>query len=283
MQVLTWNIQFGKGVDGRVDLERIARLSLAMGRGQPPDVICYQEVAVGYTELDGGAGVDQPARLAEALPGYRPLFRPAVDRPQDGRRFGNMVLSRQAVHDIAPHLLPEPPAPGRKSMRRLAIEATVAAPWGRLVIVATHLAYHDEGQRAAQAGRLRELYAEAAVRRRRPAAAVPDGPFAPPPGAEDWLICGDFNFLPDAPPYAALLAPIDDHTPALADAWRLGHGDRPHAPTCGVHDRVQWPEGPHCRDFFFVTPALGERVLDVVVDPNCAASDHQPVLLVLQD
>ena len=283
MQVLTWNIQFGKGVDGRVDLERIARKSLAMGRAAPPEVICYQEVARGYPELDGGAGADQPDILAAALPGYRPLYRAAVDRPEDGRGFGNMVLSRRPVHDAALHLLPEPPAPGRKTMRRLAFEVTLAAPWGPLTAVATHLAYHDEGQRAAQAGCLRAIYAEAAAQRRRPGAAVPDGPFRPAPASDNWLICGDFNFLPDAPPYAALTARFDDATPALADAWRIAHGDRPHAHTCGVHDHVQWPEGPHCRDYFFVSPALGERVVELVVDPDCDASDHQPVLLVLRD
>ncbi len=47
MQILSWNIQFGKGVDGAVDLGRIARRSLEFGRVAPPDVICFQEVAVG--------------------------------------------------------------------------------------------------------------------------------------------------------------------------------------------------------------------------------------------
>ena len=281
MQILTWNIQFAKGVDGRVDPERIARHSLALGRGQPPDVICYQEVVDGYPEIGGGA--DQPAALAAALPDYLPLFRAAVDRPAAGRRFGNMVLSRHPVHDIAAHILPEPPAPGRKTMRRAAIEATVTAPWGALTIVATHLAYHDERQRAVQAARLRGLYAEAMARRRRPGAAPPDGPFAPAPAATGWLICGDFNLLPDRPEYTALLAPFDDGTPALVDAWRIGHGDRPHHPTCGVHDREQWPAGPDCRDYFLVSPDLAERVVDVVVDAESDASDHQPVLLVLRD
>lgn len=283
MQILTWNIQFGKGVDGAVDLARIARRSLEFGRGAPPDVICFQEVAVGYPELDGGAGDDQPARLAAALPGYLPLFRAAVDRPAGARRFGNMLLSRCPVHDIATHLLPEPPAPGRKTMRRIAIEATVWAPWGPLRLFVTHLAYHDEHQRTVQAARLRQLYGEAMARLHRPGEAVADGPFAPAPDAADVVVCGDFNFLPDAPPYATLAAASGDHDPGLLDAWRAHHGDRPHDPTCGVHDREQWPDGADCRDFFFVTPGLAERIVEVVVDPASQASDHQPVLLVLRD
>jgi endonuclease/exonuclease/phosphatase family metal-dependent hydrolase len=168
-------------------------------------------------------------------------------------------------------------------MRRLAIEATVAAPAGPLRIVTAHLAYHDEVQRAAQTARLRQLHAEAAARQRQPGAALPDGPYAAVPAAEAALLCGDFNFLPDDDPYRALLAPHADGTPALIDAWRAHHGDRPHDPTCGVFDREQWPQGPHCRDFFFVTPDRAARVVDVVVDLETDASDHQPVLLILCD
>lgn len=283
MQILTWNIQFGKGVDGAVDLGRIARHSLELGRGAPPDVICFQEVAVGYPELDGGAGGDQSARLAAALPGYRSLFRAAVDRPAGGQRFGNMLLSRLPVHDIATHLLPEPPAPGRRSMRRIAIEATVGAPWGPLTVFVTHLAYHDEHQRAVQAARLRELHAEAMARLGRPGEAAPDGPFAPAPRAADVVICGDFNFVPDAPPYAALVAPFDHHTPALLDAWRAHHGARPHDLTCNVHQQDEGGDATDCRDFFFVTPGIADRIVDIAVDSVSEASDHQPVLLVLRD
>jgi endonuclease/exonuclease/phosphatase family metal-dependent hydrolase len=283
MQVLTWNIQYGLGVDGSVDLRRIARRSLALGRGAPPDVICYQEVAVGYPELDGGLGADQPALLAAALPEYRALFRAAIDRPEGGRRFGNMVLSRLPVHDVAAHILPEPPAPDTKTMRRLAIEASIGTPRGPLRIVTTHLAYHDEAQRAVQTARLRALYAEATARQHRPGAAPPDGPYVPAPAAEATVLCGDFNLLPDADPYLALQAPFDDGTPALVDAWRARYGDRPHDPTCGLFDREQWDEGPHCRDYFFVTPDLAARTVDLVVDLETDASDHQPLLLVLRD
>jgi exonuclease III len=63
------------------------------------------------------------------------------------------------------------------------------------------------------------------------------------------------------------------------DAWLLAQPDRPRAPTCGIHDHVQWPNGADCRDFIFVTQDLSSRVRRVSVDAVTAASDHQPVLI----
>ncbi len=55
MKLLTWNIQWGRGCDGRVDLDRIARVA----RAAEPDVICLQEVAVNFPGLAGSSGEDQ--------------------------------------------------------------------------------------------------------------------------------------------------------------------------------------------------------------------------------
>jgi endonuclease/exonuclease/phosphatase family metal-dependent hydrolase len=63
------------------------------------------------------------------------------------------------------------------------------------------------------------------------------------------------------------------------DAWLIVQPDRPRAPTCGIYDRAQWPNGADCRDFIFVTEDLAPRVLRVLVDGDTAASDHQPVLI----
>ena len=42
MKLITWNIQWGRGLDGRVDLGRIARTARAMADF---DVFCAQEIA----------------------------------------------------------------------------------------------------------------------------------------------------------------------------------------------------------------------------------------------
>jgi hypothetical protein len=46
--------------------------------------------------------------LASLLPGYWPIFRPAVEKVDDGGRlqvFGNMILSRVPVLEIAQECL----------------------------------------------------------------------------------------------------------------------------------------------------------------------------------
>jgi len=52
LKVLSWNIQWGRGIDGRVDLARTA----AVAREFDADMLCFQEVAVNHPDLPGGAG-----------------------------------------------------------------------------------------------------------------------------------------------------------------------------------------------------------------------------------
>ncbi|HEY2740252.1 MAG TPA: endonuclease, partial [Thermoanaerobaculia bacterium] len=76
MILITWNIQYGKGADGRIDFPRIVETARKLGNA---DVICLQELAVNFRDLDGGAGADQPAILTSLLPDYTPIFRPSLD------------------------------------------------------------------------------------------------------------------------------------------------------------------------------------------------------------
>lgn len=107
------------------------------------------------------------------------------------------------------------------------------------------------------------------------------GPYRWVARPETTVICGDFNFTPDNAEYTQLLSEFRHQTTRLIDAWRVCDGVRVHRPTCGIHDKHQWPEGPHARDFFFITEDLRAKVKDVVVDEKSDASDHQPVLLIL--
>ena len=67
------------------------------------------------------------------------------------------------------------------------------------------------------------------------------------------------------------------------DAWTICHPGRPHRPTCGIHDRAQWPNGADCRDFVFVTEDIAKRVRRIEVDEATAASDHQPIVVEIDD
>jgi endonuclease/exonuclease/phosphatase family metal-dependent hydrolase len=191
MKILSWNIQCGLGCDGRTDLARIVRTARAMADA---DVFCFQEVSRGFSALDHGE--DKPARLAELLPGYQPVFRPAVEQvDEDGRHreFGNMVLSRLPLLAIANHLLPWAAVDDLRSMRRSALEVLVQSASGPLRILTTHLEYH-RAHRDLQVRRLRELQEEAEALGRLSFRDTSPGPYrnGPPPPAGT-VICGDFN------------------------------------------------------------------------------------------
>src|SRR5688572_15238845 len=96
MKLITWNIQWGRGADGRVDLDRVVACVRRLADGEP-DVLCLQEVSAGYTELPGCDGSDQFRDLAARLPGYTALAGVATETfGADGHRraFGNMIFSR---------------------------------------------------------------------------------------------------------------------------------------------------------------------------------------------
>lgn len=279
MRLVTWNIQCGKGCDGVTDLARIVSVAKSLADA---DVFCFQEVSDGFVALDGG--IDQTAELAALLPDYRPVFRPAVETVDgEGRahRFGNMTLSRLPVLQIASHLLPWPRAGEPRSMRRMALDVTVRAAFGALRIVNTHLEFHSAAQREAQILRLMDLQEEASTRPLA-ARAVHAEPYGSQTVAAASLLCGDFNFDVSDPQHRLL------HTSKRSglnyrDAWEICRPGQLRQPTCGIHDRAQWPGGADCRDFVFVTEDLAGRVRRIEVDEVTSASDHQPVLIEIAD
>ena len=102
MKLLSWNIQWGRGADGEVSLARTVAAIRLLGDF---DVICLQEVAVGFPAMQGGARVDALAFFAQAFPAYSAHFAAAVDMPgADAARslFGNLILSRLPVGQVFP-------------------------------------------------------------------------------------------------------------------------------------------------------------------------------------
>jgi len=280
MRIVSWNVQWGRGVDGRVDLDRTLRWLQACNA----DVICLQELAVHHPGLAGGADEDQPALVAAGLPGWEPIYGIGSDLT-DGhggrRQFGNLILSRLPVLQAFRHLLPSPLDPALPSMQRVAVEVVVETPCGALRVVTTHLEYYSPLQRLAQVDALKALQLEAYRHALLPrSSAESDPPFAVQPRGEFSVFCGDFNFPAGAPEHLRLQDDIAVGVPRLVDAWTLAHPGEPHAPTAGVH-QATFTSGPQCYDFFFVSANLGRRVAGVSVDARTDASDHQPVLLEL--
>ena len=53
LKIITWNIQWGLGIDGRVDLERLIGDARAIADF---DVLCLQEVSDNFPDLKGNDG-----------------------------------------------------------------------------------------------------------------------------------------------------------------------------------------------------------------------------------
>lgn len=284
MILITWNVQWCRGVDGRVDAARIVASCRAMGDF---DVLCLQEVARNFPGLAGSLGEDQVDALARLLPGFAPVPGMAVDTlAPDGtrRQFGNLILSRLPVRQSLRHSLPWPPDPDVPSMPRVAVEAVLETRSGPLRVTTTHLEYYSPRQRTAQVERLRELHAEAAAHAGDTVFPAKEGsPFETLPRPRSCVLTADFNFDPAAPEYSRLQAPIAAGVPAFRDAWSIANRGRAHAPTVGLYDKVQWPGEPFCCDFVFVTEDIASRVEGVSVDSGTQASDHQPVMVRLQE
>ncbi len=82
MKLVTWNVQWCRGIDGVVDPARIVAEARRLADF---DVLCLQEIADNYPapRLAGSAGEDQFAQLAALLPGYAAVPGVAVDHPVD--------------------------------------------------------------------------------------------------------------------------------------------------------------------------------------------------------
>lgn len=275
MRILSWNIQSGLGCDGRRDLKRI--VNHIIGFGNRPEVICLQEVARYFPDCVTAGQEDQLRTLAALLPDYQSLWASGMCWHRENgppQEFGNLTLARSQVLDSRVHCLPAPAAAGRLQMARCCIETVIDAEPAPIRIFNTHLAYHSAEERLLQVSyfcdRLKWLLA---------AIADPPltgyGPYQNRYATPDCMLCGDLNFVPFGPEYQLL------KQAGWIDAIPSTRGNCGHLPTCGIHDRKTWPEGPHCRDYFWLAPGLAETELRLQVDTDCTFSDHQPLVLEL--
>ena len=275
MKLITWNIQWARGTDDVVDPRRIIAHARAMADF---DVLCLQEVAANFPDLDGNDATDQFALFSELLPGFTAIEGIGVD-VDDGRggrkRFGNLILSRYPVAQALRHLLPWEAA-GTRNMPRVLVEAVVAAPFGPVRVMTTHLEYSSPVLRAAQVEGIREAHRMAAGRARTPRAPGPHT-YAPTPNTASAILTGDFNMRPDDPSLARLMASFDDGTPPLADLWPALMGEAAPPPTAFIVDQTYGPPG--CLDYVLATPDLVARARSIACNVETRASDHQPLLV----
>lgn len=137
MRVATYNVRHCEGLDGRVDVERVA----AVVRALEAEIVALQELDSG---MERTGGVDQPAELAR-LTGLSVAFHPT--RRIGGGLFGIAVASRVPLTTRF-EFLPRPP--GREP------RGLIVAEHPRVTVLATHLSTHAAA-RPAQLARVAEV------------------------------------------------------------------------------------------------------------------------------
>ena len=166
-------------------------------------------------------------------------------------------------------------------MSRQTTELVIPTSSGAIRVMNTHLEFFSEKQQLSQVHRIRELHEEACTQFSEPGLDLPNTPFERVDRPEKMVICGDFNFTPDSICYQRMTAAFPKKIPDLIDAWNMLHPVKSRTPTCGVFDHNQWKNGPHCRDYFFLSENLIQQIQEVSVNSKTNASDHQPICLTL--
>jgi endonuclease/exonuclease/phosphatase family metal-dependent hydrolase len=187
--------------------------------------------------------VDQLAELAKVL-GMHGIFGRNIDL--DGGEYGNAVLSRWPISDWQNHLLPNV----RSGEQRGVLEADIQLPGSRqLKLLATHFDHRaDETERLQSAAFVNERQEE---RSRRNAAYTV-------------ILAGDINARPESETLQVLL-----------ERWQMT--DATLAPT------IPSAEPKHKIDYIFIERETATiRVLEAVVVDEPIASDHRPLLSVLE-
>ena len=180
-RVMTFNIHHGEGLDGKVDLPRIA----ALIQRERVDLVALQEVDKGVQRT---ARRDLPAELA-TLTGMTGVF--SNNFHYQGGEYGNAVLTRFPVLSVTNshyQML-------RTNEQRGILQLTLDVHGRRLTFMNTHIDYRrDDAERLLN---VREIQSLAARHEKVPT-----------------VLCGDFNDTPGSQVYKRLKETFDD-------AWEL--------------------------------------------------------------
>ncbi|MDO6964574.1 endonuclease/exonuclease/phosphatase family protein [Rhizobium alvei] len=283
MKIASYNIQFGIGLDGKYDPQRIAA---ELGDA---DIIGLQEVTRGFPRNEM---VDLPAIMSSLFPEFHHAFgagfaTDAGSQIVDGRmhmrhfEFGNMVLSRYPILAIRNILLPRTRTFDKMNMQRSALECLVATPDGPLRVYSVHLDHRNPEERISQIRYLKDRVIQYGIEGGALTGTAEFG-FVDPPHADDYVIMGDFNMMPEQPEYLAMVGAKDlyygrtpratDPIDAIAHLGRRKDGDY-------TWEEPGHPEIRQYLDYLFVSPTLLPRLKGGWVDVDAAGSDHKPVWL----
>ncbi|WP_117194564.1 endonuclease/exonuclease/phosphatase family protein [Rhizobium terrae] len=287
MKFVSYNVQYGFGMDGRFDPERIAKDI------EGADVIALQEITRDHPK---NSHADLVERFAGLFPDHFHVYGAPCDvllgiMVQNGRRierrfqFGNMILSRWPIRATRHLLLPRSYTTDQLNLQRGALEAVIDAPGGALRVYSTHLDHISPDERLEQI-----LYLKArALNFVAEGGALTGGAeqgFPDPPQPADFLIMGDFNMEPESGEYVAMVGQRD----------RLyGRALRANQPVDALEwlkvrtpETYTWAEPPGERqmkmhlDHCFVSSGLAPRLKSAWVDNEALGSDHFPLWVELE-
>jgi len=287
MKLVSSNIQYGFGSDGRYDLSRAARIV------DGADIIALQEVERHWQRSNFD---DQPELLSRLLPDYHWVYGPAFDMDaserRDGRlvnrrrQFGTMVLSKLPIVWSRLHALPMRRTLRPLNTRNAALECMIRTPAGPVRVLSLHLAH------IAAEERLEQIDYLLAEHRRAPSDGGPwsgaddeparnwthGEPEPENPLAAIWL--GDFNMEPGSTEYRRIVGSTPYHRGA---AYLDGFVDAAAVaiePADNFHTHVKTIDGKLAKrrlDHCFVGGVFAGRVRSVGSDMGEVASDHFPV------
>lgn len=224
--VLSYNIHHGQGMDGKIDLERIA----AVIKTVSPDVVSLQEVDKNTKRANG---VDQAKELGR-LTGMDYVY--CASLPLQGGEYGNAILARLPITKTTRIPLPGEP----RSALCVTVEGTNQVSF---TFIATHLDL-AENHRLASVPLVEHF-------------------FAADPGAPA-ILAGDLNAQPGSPTILA-----------WEKSWKNATS-REGLFTFPVKEPTEQI------DFILYRPATCWRVLETKVLEEPIASDHRPILAILE-
>ena len=285
VKFITYNIQFGRGLDGQYDLDRIAHTV------ESADVIALQEVECHFPR---SGYVDQVRVLAKRLKFHHWVYGAGVDIAADEvlpdgevvhrrQQFGNMLLSKTPIITARNHLLPKYASVGPLSIQRSALEGVIDCAGQRIRVYSVHLTHISAQTRLHQVDRILEIDRSAPRE---------GGPIAGNPAKTDFagqadvatlprdsILMGDFNFTADSEEYSRIVGPKSDYggrvvnPEGFVDAWRVAGNSE-------ISGVTAERRGEDVRmDYCFVRQSLSDRIGAVKILSHAVGSDHKPVVM----
>jgi endonuclease/exonuclease/phosphatase family metal-dependent hydrolase len=175
LRVMTYNIHGGRGMDDRIDLERIATVI----RSFDPDIVALQEVDVNRSR----SGVVDQAQVLGTLLSLTVQFGPTIERATE--RYGIATLTRLPITRTYQLHLPWRETNPRSEPRCALV---TRLDWNGIAVdmINTHLSVRF-GERQGQVAEILKALASDDI-----------------PDVENLIIAGDFNCTPWSRPFRTL-------------------------------------------------------------------------------